>query len=301
MIRSDHAAFQQRPKTLNALCVNVAAHVFARAMADKLMSAVIDSDRVISAKLIGDHERRMSLGNFPNESGQRISVGALHQLANDVALAGDCANDCHLARRNATSAFVFLAVFPMAIDVLSADERFVYFDNAHEFAELRVFHSGAQTHAHIPRRLIRAGSEHPMDLQRADSLLARDHQVQNLEPYDQRLLRFLEDRSGSKRKPIRRAWFRAALHTLPVPRSRRAFVHMIVVATWAVRASGPTAHQQIRAACFLIREQRIEVAERHLSDESRLVFVLYLRHDSDISANARVSQEPDNPPKRRFT
>ena len=137
-----------------------------------------------------------------------------------------------------------------------------------------------------------------MDLQSADSLLAGDHQVQNLEPHQQRLLRFLEDRSRREREAIWRAGLWTALYTLPVPRTRRALVYVIVIAAWAVRASGPASQKQKSAACVLIREQRIKLAERHLSHKPRLVLV-FVWHASDISAVALDSQDPDNPQKER--
>jgi hypothetical protein len=292
MVRSDHAAFQQRPKTLDALSVAISAHILASGVPNELMLAIVDADRIVAAPFIRDDQRRMSLGYFADESGQGFGIGTLNYLTDKIPLARDCADYSGLARRDAASAF--LAVFPVAILVHAAGERFIHFYDAHQLAEVRVFHSGAQAHAHIPRCLIRAGSKHAMNLQCADSLLARDHQVQNLEPHNQRLLGFLKDGSGRERETVGRARLRSALHTLPVPRTRRTLVNVIVLATWTLWASRPAAQQQVCAACFLIRKQRIELAERHLSHKTRLVLVCF-RHASDISANERVSQEPDNP------
>jgi hypothetical protein len=291
MVGSDHATFQQRPKTFDALSVNVAAHVFARAVTNELMLAIVDADGVVGAEIVSDNQRCARLGYFANESGQSVGIDMLDHLADHVALARDCADDRHLA--GSWTASSLDTVLAMAILVQPADIGFVYFYNAHQLPELRVFHSGAQTHAHIPSGLIGASSKHAMDLKCAYSFLRRDHQVQNLEPHNQRLLGFLENRSGRKRKAIGRTRLRTAFHTLPVPRTRSAFVNVIVVTTWALWASRPAAQEQISAACVLVREQRIELAERHLSHKTRLVLVCF-RHASDISANARVSQEPDN-------
>ena len=292
MIGSDDSAFQQRPERFNRVRVNVAAHVLTSRMPNKLMLAVVDTDRVVSAELIRDHERRVSLSYFPHESGQRISIRAFDYLTDHVALASDCADDRYLAGRGTASSLD--AILAVTILVQATDKRLIDFDDPHQLAKLRILHSSAQTHAHVPRGLIRAGSEHAMNLECADSLLARDHQVQNLEPHDQRLLRFLEDRSGSQSEPIRRTRLRTALHTLPVPRTRGALVNVIVLATRTLRAAGPTSQQQIRTACVLIWKERIEVAERHLSHKARLVLVCF-RHAPDISEDSRVSQEPDNP------
>ena len=292
MVRSDDAALEQRPERFNRVRVDIATDVLASRVPDKLVLAIVDVDGVVCAELIRYNQRRMSLGYLPNEASQRVRVRALDYLADHVTLASDCTNDCDFAGRR--TARPLDAILAMAILVQAADKGLVHFDDPHQLAKLRVFHSSAQTHAHIPRGLVRAGSEHAMDLECADSLLARDHQVQNLEPHDERLLRFLEDGSGSERKTIGRARLRAALHTLPVPRTRRTLVHVIVLATRTLRAGGPTSQEQISAACVLIREERIEVAERHLSHKTRLVLVVS-RHARDISEDLRVSQEPDNP------
>lgn len=283
MVRSNHAAFQQRPKTFDALRVDIPAYILASRMADELMFAVVDADGVVGAKLIRNHERCVSLRNFANKSSQSVRVRALNHFADNVTFACDCANDRHLAGRDTAGALVFLAIFPVAILVQPANERFVHFHDPHQLPELRVFHSGAKPHAHIPRCLIRASSEHPMDLQCADSLLARDHQVQDLEPHNQRLFAFLENGSSRQREAIGRTRLWAALHTLPVPRPRRALIHVIVLTTRTFRASRPASRQQIRAACFLIRKQRIELAQRQLPNETRLMFVLCFCHDSEIS------------------
>jgi hypothetical protein len=292
MVRSDDATLQQRPERFHCVCMRDASYVLASRMINELMLAIVDADGIVSAKLIRDYERCVSLGYLANESSQRVGIGTLNHLANYIPFASNCANDRHLAGRNTTGSR--LTVLAMAILVESANERLIHFHDSHQLAELRVFHSGTQPHAHIPSGLIRAGSKQAMDLERAHSLLARDHQVQNLEPNQQRFFGFLKDGSGSKREPIRRARFRTALHTLPVPRTRSAFVNVIVLTTRALRASGPASQQQISATCVLIREQRIELTERQLSHKTRLVLACF-RHASDISANARVSQEPDNP------
>jgi hypothetical protein len=298
MVRSYHAPLEQRPERFDCVRVDVAAHILASRVSDKLMLTIVDADGVVSAELIRDHERRMRLRYFAHESGQRIRVSALDDLTDHISFASDCANDCYLSGRGTAGSLD--AIFAVAILVQAANESLIDFDDPHQLAELRILHSGAQTHAHVPRGLIGAGSEHAMNLECADPLLARDHQVQNLEPHNQRLLGFLEDGSGREREAIRRARFGTALHTLPMPRTRRAFVHVIVLTARTLRATGPTSQQQIRAACVLIREQRIEVAERHLSHKTRLVLVCF-RHAPDISEDLRVSQEPDNPPKQCFT
>jgi hypothetical protein len=78
-----------------------------------------------------------------------------------------------------------------------------------------------------------------------------------------------------------------------MPRTRRAFVHMIILASRAERASGPAMQEQIRPARLLVWKQPIEVGKRHLANEAWFVFCV-IGHASDISAKPNGSQLPDN-------
>jgi hypothetical protein len=133
-----------------------------------------------------------------------------------------------------------------------------------------------------------------MNLKRGDALFAAQHEVQNLEPSEQRNFGFLEDRSSLERESIRRAIVLTALFALPVPRAGCAFVNVIVLATRTLRASGPAAQEQIRPARLLIGEQPVEISKRHLTDETRFgCFVI--GHASENSAKQDGSQQSHNP------
>src|SRR6266478_4026226 len=105
----------------------------------------------------------------------------------------------------------------------------------------------AKAHAHIPSGLIRAGSEHAMDLVCADAFLAGQHQVQDSIPHEQRLLGFLEDGSSLEREAIRRAVIFAALFALPMPRARLARVNTLVKVARGAYTSGPAPTVEVRA------------------------------------------------------
>ena len=91
-------------------------------------------------------------------------------------------------------------------------------------ASLWLHHCGADFVRHIQRSFVRAKAHLPLDLQRANSLFAGGHQVHDLEPLPERLVRVLKDRPGNDRKPIavRRAFF-----ALPVPFARRKVIHTL--------------------------------------------------------------------------
>src|SRR5260370_42283138 len=122
MVGSDDSAFQQRPKRFDRVCMRDAAHVFASRMTDKLMLAVIDGDCVVRAVFVRDDERCVSLSYLANEARQSVRVSAFNHLADHVTLAGDCADDRHLAGRNTTGAL--FAILEMAVLVKSANVGF---------------------------------------------------------------------------------------------------------------------------------------------------------------------------------
>lgn len=129
-----------------------------------------------------------------------------------------------------------------------------------------------------------------MDLQRTDAFLRGQHEMQHMKPSTQRQLGFLEDGSGLEREAIRRAIVFAALLALPVPRARRALVNMIVLAAWALGASGPAAQQQVGPARLFVGEQMIELRERHLSREFWFAVLPRLLHNVNNSGLFNGSQ-----------
>jgi hypothetical protein len=289
MVRAEYATLQKRPEGFHRVRVNDPAHVFALAMIHGVVRELLPACEVlITGVFIGCDQRDfLVVYYFVDEPMQRRHVGVFDHLADHVSFSADRANDGNFTASPANMLFLV----GVTIFVESAHVSFIDFNDAHEFAEVRVFHSGAQSHAHVPRGLIRAGSKHPMNLECADSFLRRDHQVQNFEPCQQRLFRFLENRSGREREPIRRARLRSALHALPANRTGLAFVYVLVAATRATNAQGPAAREQIVAASFLIRKHPLEVANRHLPNEAGFCIFAHVRY---ISSEHAVSQEPDN-------
>src|SRR5438046_3122551 len=98
---------------------------------------------------------------------------------------------------------------------LAADPCFVHFDDANQFAELFIAQCSSDLVAHQPSGFVGAETHIAHDLQRADALLAGQHQVNDAEPLAQRLVGVLEDRPDENREPI--ALWQAIL-ALPVPR-----------------------------------------------------------------------------------
>ncbi len=248
VVRPDDSALEQRPERIDALCVDFAAHIFLCAMIDGSMPETHASQIAVVVTVIGRDQGDFVGNSFTNKFVVSIPVSLLDHFANHIALARDRADHFGLTLCSPSATAlpdVLVAFFP-------ADVGFVHFHDAHQLLELRVFHSSAESHAHIPSGLILAGSEHPVNLQGADAFLGCEHPVENLEPHAERLLGFLEDRSGLEREAIGRAIILAAFLALPVPRARLAFIHVIVAATRTLHAIRPAPREQICPTGFLI-------------------------------------------------
>ncbi len=112
---------------------------------------------------------------------------------------------------------------------------------------------------------VRARSHHPMNLKGADAFLAGHHQVNDLEPNDERDVGVLEDRPDEHREAI--AFGRARM-ALPVVRLARQFEGSRHATARARHAIGPAAFGQVQAAGVLGREARFQLRHRHLLYES---------------------------------
>ncbi len=286
VVRPDDSALEQRPKRINRLSMNLATYIFASTMAAALMPEFV-TQLLIAVCFIGSNQFHPVRNNPANESIERRRIGSLDHFADHVALTGNRADDWLLAGR----AFGVWAdaLAAMFVLFLSTNIRLINFYDAHQLTEIGVEHTGSQTHTHIPSRAIRAGSKQTMNLQRTDALFGGQHEQQSFEPRTQRQFGFLEDRPRLERKTIRRAIIFAAFLALPVPRTRRALINMIVLTARAFRASGPAAQEQIRPTRLLVWKHALEVGERHLSRKFRFVFFPIL-HDPYISKKQRGSQ-----------
>src|SRR6266849_323677 len=267
MISADDSALQECPEALNIVRVNFTTHILASRVHYGFVVVAQRVQVVIAAVFIGRDERDTITDRLAHESTQRCRVGVLDNLADHVTLAADGSDDRGLS---AHAGDVLLLV-PVAILVLAANCRFIHLDDAHQLAELRVFHRSSKPHAHIPDSFVSAGSKHSMKLPSAHSFFAHEHQVQNFKPHQERLLSFLEDGLCLEREAVRRAIILPALLALPVPSARRAaLVNVIVPATRTSRPARPASQHQIGPTRCLVGKRRVELSKRHLLDEYRI-------------------------------
>jgi hypothetical protein len=157
------------------------------------------------------------------------------------------------------SALVFVTVRTIA-----AHERLIDFNDAAKFVKILVSERGADPVAHIPSGRIRAETHIAMDLTRANSFFARQHQVNDAEPLAKVNLRVFEYRSGNVGEAISTAF--AAIRAFPMPFAGLKRIDFGALTTRAADALRPTAGDQIGVAGILIREGRLELSDRHLLD-----------------------------------
>lgn len=161
----------------------------------------------------------------------------------------------------------------MAISVLAADVSFINFDNANKLAKFMIGETGADAMTHIEGGRIGAKPHHAMDLQRRHSLLAGQHQIDDLEPNPHRDIGVFEDRSDQDRKAIslrRTGW------TFPFEGHRLQGINAITSAMWTMDTIWPATSNKVRFASIIRREQSIKLRDSHLFGEFRRA------HGSDL-------------------
>jgi hypothetical protein len=261
VISADYAALQKRPERFQIVGMHFAAHVFMRLVIDVLMRKSL-IQLLIASGLIRGNERNLIRYRVADESAHGIHRSIFDDCADHVALTAYRSDDRSLAGWSAP----WLFLVPVAVAVQAADVSLVYFDNAHELTEIRIGQTGAQAVTHKPRRAIRAGADHAMDLQRTDALLAGQHQVQNLKPYEQLVIRVLEDGSDEHREPIGSV---ATFFANPVECASLECVDLLVAAARATDGLRPAARDQIRLTSGFVREQAVKLRKRHLTRNFR--------------------------------
>ena len=221
-----------------------------------MLGAISDSQRL--------HRSRHEPCPIPHcgRTAHRLHRSIFDDFADYVALAGNRADDRCLAGRAASRLFFV----PVAIAIQTADVGFIYFDDSHQLAEIGIGQTGTQPMAHEPCGAIRTGTDHAVDLKRADALLAGQHQVQNLEPYEQLVVRVLKNGSDQHGEPIGRI---AAFLANPIERASFERPDLFITATRATDGLRPAARDQIGLASGFVREQPVEFRQSHLTRDFR--------------------------------
>ena len=170
---------------------------------DVLAGVIVDGAvRILAAELVVD---RVSVGadqahllgdRLLHEIIDRRAVNAPHDARNNLAPALHCADDRLLAYHSRAPRTA--ALTPVSVLVLAPDVGLVHFNDSANLREV-LDERDSDAVAHVPRGFVRAESHVADDLQGAHSFLGGQHQVSDLEPVPQRLVRVLEDRPNDVR------------------------------------------------------------------------------------------------------
>jgi len=94
VICPDDTTFQKCPETLDIICVDLAAHVFASAVIDRFMRT---PKMAVALVIVGHDQRNFGIGDVANEAAQGASVGIANHPADHVPFPRDRADDSNLA------------------------------------------------------------------------------------------------------------------------------------------------------------------------------------------------------------
>lgn len=265
VIGTDHAALEDAPKAFNRVRMHGADNVVAAALADDPMR-IGAIEEAIAGMFVGREQADLVRHGLVNEGVQRLGVGVVNHPQHDVALAADRANHGGLAGANA--ARTAIALVAMLVRRLAAYIGFINLNNAAKLIEIHFDQRRANAMAHIPSGFVGAETEMAMDLPRAHSLLAGEHQVNDLKPCSQVNIGVFKDRSGNVGEPIAAS---AAIRALPFEFHGLEFVRPVRAAARANDAIGPAARDQIGVAGVLIGERRFKLSDGHLDNLLRLL------------------------------
>src|SRR5689334_9641817 len=147
---------------------------------------------------------------------------------------------------------------------LAADVGLVRFHDAHELAKLGVGKAGADAVAHIVGSAVGAEAHYALHFERGHALLGGHHHVDDPEPVPQAHIRVLENGPDQYREAIA---VRRTCLALPMERTSLQLGHLVVAAARAADTFGPAPPQKVSLAGVVVREQRLELADRHLFGE----------------------------------
>src|SRR6266542_2092805 len=260
---ADNAALEDRPEAFDRLRMDRTDDVLARRVVDDAVR-VLGIKPSVADPLVGAQQANLLRHRAAHESLKNVAAHAVDNPRDDLALALDSADYGDLARASAATSAP-AALVPVPVLRLAADEGFIDLDDPHQLAEVLVRQPGSDAMAHVPGGRIGAEAHVTMDLQRADPLFAGQQQVNDPEPLPQWLIRVFEDRTDDGREAVVGSR-RGARVAEVVPRHRAVRFDLGITAAWADDEFRPAMLGEVDLAGVFVREQPLEVSDRHLVD-----------------------------------
>jgi hypothetical protein len=263
MESADDAALKDRPETFNRIGVDRADNVLASGVVDSGVGIALLAQMAVANPLIGAKQANLFRHSFFDESFQGGRFDVRDNASNHVAFALHSADhDCLSRGRAARQA---IALVPMAVVSLAADERLVDLDNAAKLG-FRFDQGGADFVAHEPSSFDRTETHVAAKLASAHALFAGEDQVRNLEPVAERFVGVLENCPCDAGEAVAIGRTFTALPMEAFIRGR--IVEVRIAAARAFNAIGPAAGDQISLASLIVADWKhgVELGRSKLVD-----------------------------------
>jgi hypothetical protein len=267
-------AFQERPKAIDRLGVNHAVNILLFGVADEGVREIF-LEFPIAGMFVSYDKADIFCNGLPNETIQSRGIGIANDAGDHIALALDRADNDELAGYAGSGLFLV----PMPVAVAPANIGFVNLNDAAKLS-FRLNESGADFVAHGMRSAVGTEAHDALDLEGADTLFARQHQMHDTKPLPERLIRVLKDGAGDMREAIggHASAFVAVPVIITAGQSER-----ISAAAWAFDAIGPAARNQVSFAGIFIRERRFELSDGHLMNWFRAAHGVSSQRERNIA------------------
>ena len=295
------ATSEQRPERFDALSVRATPDIFVIGVVHHFVFVAELVQRPVMARFIGRNQRYVTRENLFHKLLVCIRLVAVDNLADDIAFTGDGSDHFRLPR----SALTMCAMLAeMLVLLFAADKNLIDLDLAHQLHKFIVLHRCSDARAHIPSRLVRASSDHAMNLMRAHSLFGMQHHENDAEPFTQRIVRSLENRPTDDAESIAvllvangyqsgfgiDALF-AALAQI-VKRAGFQRVRLGAAARAFHLASGPAFLCEKGFTGIVIREAVKQFSQRHLTNGRSI----HVKKDSAFLGRCQMPDNPQNKP-----
>jgi hypothetical protein len=236
MERAHHATLEQAPKAIQVRSMDVPAHIFAFVVIDDMMRKGA-SKTVVPRSFIGRDQRDILTHRLPDKVAQGESVCILDDLAHDVPLTGNGPNHADFPAADPCGMRPFAHV---PVLIFSANVRLIHFHFSHQFPKPSVSHRRSDAMAHIPSSFIGSASDHALNLQCANALLALENQENDLKPRPQWVIRILKNCLANDGEAIAVPPPACLGLADPVKRASLQCIHFLIVAAWTLHAVRPT-------------------------------------------------------------
>ncbi len=259
---ADNTALEDRPEAFDGIRMHRANNILAQRVVNNRVG-IFAIQTAITNPFISAKQANFIGDAGSNETMQSISFYVFDHAGNQATLTSDGTGHHGLARAYTTRS-AWPALIPMLVFFLAANKRLINFNNAHELLKAFIGQSSADTVAHVPSGAVRAEAHHALDLKGADTLLAHQHEVNDLKPYLKVNIRILKHSADKMRKTIGRA--HAAIHALPFVSHCFQFNHVQRTTTRAVNAVWPALLDKVGITRRFVMKHRLKLGDGKLLD-----------------------------------